>query len=233
MTRCAAVVAAATAALTLAACSSVQSFYSLGNEGRLAESPFQDGPWYIADDDDAEAMSITPLDPGYRIRAAADDADESSFIVDIIEHDGVRMFDAIQSGMPDEAMTTYYIGRVEQYGDCLALELIAQPALDHLAHAGVPMLIREGGVVPAPTEDRPDFDPLDASTWSEFDEVLITATPERLRATLASLDVASGAYVPFMLCPGDHPTTAAGHFDAEAFAVEHPEAHQRIMSVAD
>lgn len=224
----------------------VPSFYGVGDEGRIEERIFE-GDWYMPDE--SQSFSFHYEDNGLLELTMhdADDDEDLEFVVNIVEHEGAYLFDAMANAEANGSllMPMHLVGRLVPYGECWCLETLGGAgAYLALEDEGMQLLDRENRLTPfreriekeasSSGQTQDDLDPiqrlrqdLHRLRHKNVEGVLLAAQPEEIRVFLTLEEYFPAVYVPAMFCPGKQPE-ADGDFDEEAFGELHPAAWTRL-----
>ncbi|MCA9273384.1 MAG: hypothetical protein KDA31_10085 [Phycisphaerales bacterium] len=224
----------------------VPSFYGVGDEGRVEERIFE-GEWYMPDEN--QSYSFRYEDNGLlnvTMHAADDDDEDIDFSVNIVEHDGKYLFDAMTNAGADGSFLVpmHVIGRLVPYDECWCFEALGGAgAYLALEDAGMALLDRDNRLAslreriehpPAENEPVNVLDPieqlqatLESINSESVEGVMLTSRPEDIRVFLMKDEHFPALYVPMMFCPGEPPRDEGG-FDEDAFGELHPAAKARL-----
>lgn len=244
--QCIVVAIAPLLALVLSGCGHlVPSFYGVGDEGRVEERIFE-GDWYMPDEnqsysfqyEDNGLLEVTMHD--------ADDDEDVDFQVNIVEHDGQYLFDAMANAGADGSllMSMHIVGRLVPYDECWCFETLGGAgAYLVLEDAGMTLLDRDNRLMSlreqiehpqAEKEPAENLDPIEQMKASleslhleSVEGVLLASQPGDIRAFLTLDEHFPAVYVPLMFCPGEPPMDDGG-FDEDAFGELHPAAWTRL-----
>ncbi len=234
-------------ALVLSGCGHlVPSFYGVDDEGRVEERIFE-GDWYMPDENQSYSFQYEDNGLLELTMHDADDDEDVEFQVNIVEHDGQYLFDAMANAGADGSllMSMHIVGRLVPYDECWCFETLGGAgAYLALEDEGMQLLDRENRLAPlrervekeasSSEQTQDDHDPiqqhlqdLNRLRHKNVESVLLAAQPEEIRVFLTLEEYFPAVYVPVMFCPGEPPRDDGG-FDEDAFGELHPAAWTRL-----